>query len=127
MDAFIHCTTQVLLIYVFVFTTTPFRALLLTIKNTTLNHKLIVLVAQTFLRGRVALEAEIASLVGVNLRWVETKTEERENKRKLLFLSPALVKQQGKVHLNPNKMKLLVRSTNLGVLVVNKSISTGCI
>lgn len=79
VDAFIHCReydagSSYLF---FLFTTTPFSALLLTIKNTTLNHKLIVLVAQTFLRGRVALEAEIASLVGVNLRWVETKRRER--------------------------------------------------
>lgn len=42
-------------------------------KNTGPNHKLRVGVAQTFLRGRASLEAEITPLVGGNLRWEETK------------------------------------------------------
>lgn len=85
----------------FDFPQTPWQrvsALLLTKKNTTLNHKLTVLVAQTFLRGRAALQAEITSLVGVNLRggrsqrinvllWRMSKAEAKWNSknRRLLF------------------------------------------
>lgn len=60
------------------FAATPFNASLLAIKNTTLDHKLIVKVAGTFLRGRAALQAEITPLVGVNLRWAGTETWDGE-------------------------------------------------
>lgn len=51
VDAFIHCE-RACSSFSSRICHNPFSALLLTIKNTTLNHKLIVLAAQTFLRGR---------------------------------------------------------------------------